>query len=322
MPDLLSQVPQVNPFESIEITEEEEYKAYQVVIQAKKHAYKNSRIHELLKMGHSVLEVETIIEEEIEAQGFDVGQEEAENCVLSLKEAKFYEAKAKAYNEKIKGPKVYNLPTNEEYFNQVEKRWFDLLEIDFTEENKSRVINKDNINQYNLLKQYFTKDPQFNNSNIGRSLNKGLWLIGPIGCGKTTLMKAFDRNPYQSYATVSCISIADKYAQKGMEGVYKYFDTVKNNFPHLYYGSAQLGWMFDDIGVEENKKHFGDELNVMADILQRWYDKIGIGFNKIHATTNLTVEATEKRYGSRVRSRLRQMFNIIEFDSSIQDKRK
>jgi len=42
---------------------------------------------------------------------------------------------------------------------------------------------------------------------------------------------------------------------------------------------------------------------------------------KTHATTNLIAEEMEERYGSRVRSRMRQMFNLINFDKNTRDKR-
>ncbi|NEW80122.1 MAG: ATPase, partial [Gelidibacter sp.] len=43
--------------------------------------------------------------------------------------------------------------------------------------------------------------------------------------------------------------------------------------------------------------------------------------SKTHITTNLNAEELETRYGSRVRSRLREMFNLIGFDESTKDKR-
>jgi len=40
-----------------------------------------------------------------------------------------------------------------------------------------------------------------------------------------------------------------------------------------------------------------------------------------HITTNLNAQELEKRYGNRVRSRLREMFNLISFESTSIDKR-
>ena len=42
---------------------------------------------------------------------------------------------------------------------------------------------------------------------------------------------------------------------------------------------------------------------------------------KTHITTNLNAEELEKRYGTRVRSRLREMMNVIAFDNNSIDKR-
>ena len=39
------------------------------------------------------------------------------------------------------------------------------------------------------------------------------------------------------------------------------------------------------------------------------------------STTNLNAQELEERYGNRVRSRMRQMFNLISFDSGSKDKR-
>ncbi|GAL63712.1 hypothetical protein JCM19300_2748 [Algibacter lectus] len=43
---------------------------------------------------------------------------------------------------------------------------------------------------------------------------------------------------------------------------------------------------------------------------------------KTHATTNLNAQELEDLYGNRVRSRMRQLFNLIAFDKNANDKRK
>ncbi|HCO82830.1 MAG TPA: ATPase, partial [Arenibacter sp.] len=43
---------------------------------------------------------------------------------------------------------------------------------------------------------------------------------------------------------------------------------------------------------------------------------------KTHATTNLNAEELEELYGNRVRSRMRDIFNLIAFDKNTNDKRK
>ena len=42
---------------------------------------------------------------------------------------------------------------------------------------------------------------------------------------------------------------------------------------------------------------------------------------RTHATTNLNAQELENRYGNRVRSRMRELFNLIAFDKESLDKR-
>ena len=42
---------------------------------------------------------------------------------------------------------------------------------------------------------------------------------------------------------------------------------------------------------------------------------------KTHATTNLNAQELEELYGSRVRSRMRQLFNLVAYDRGSGDKR-
>lgn len=43
---------------------------------------------------------------------------------------------------------------------------------------------------------------------------------------------------------------------------------------------------------------------------------------KTHITTNLNAQELEEKYGERVRSRMRAMFNLFAFDETATDKRK
>jgi len=45
-------------------------------------------------------------------------------------------------------------------------------------------------------------------------------------------------------------------------------------------------------------------------------------YSKTHITTNLNAQELDKRYGNRVRSRMRTMFNHISFNENSIDKRK
>ena len=65
----------------------------------------------------------------------------------------------------------------------------------------------------------------------------------------------------------------------------------------------------------------GNECNVMAEILLSRYDIFISKKLQTHITTNLSATEIEKHYGNRVRSRLREMVNLIAYDKSTPDKR-
>ena len=69
-------------------------------------------------------------------------------------------------------------------------------------------------------------------------------------------------------------------------------------------------------------KYFDNETNVMAEILLSRYDLLINRKIQTHITTNLSATELEAAYGNRVRSRMRQIINLIAFDAGTVDKRK
>lgn len=59
----------------------------------------------------------------------------------------------------------------------------------------------------------------------------------------------------------------------------------------------------------------------MAEILLSRYDIFTAKKIQTHITTNLSASEIENIYGNRVRSRLREMINLIGFERNIMDKR-
>ena len=140
-------------------------------------------------------------------------------------------------------------------------------------------------------------------------IRKGILLSGPVGCGKTSLMKLLKHIvPHQrSYAVIPSRNIVFAFNHLG----YKIIGD---------YGDQRL-YCFDDLGVEPTGRHFGKDCNVMGEIILSRYDLFLSNKIKTHATTNLNAKELEERYGNRVRSRMRQLFNLIAFDKSSRDKR-
>ncbi|MCG2611838.1 ATPase [Flavobacterium sp. SM15] len=151
---------------------------------------------------------------------------------------------------------------------------------------------------------------------LGIDLNKGIALTGPVGCGKTSLMHLIKPFIYakHDYKIKTTREVAFEFAKNGYDALSQYSSKL-NNLNRL------SGFCFDDLGSEKQIKHFGSECNVMAEILLSRYDKFVENNAVTHITTNLSASEIEKIYGNRLRSRMREMFNLIAFDSSSLDKR-
>ena len=162
-----------------------------------------------------------------------------------------------------------------------------------------------------LLKlcSYFVKDKE-NCKKFDIDLDKGLLLTGPVGCGKTSLMKLLHfLVPHQrKYVVMPCRNIVFAFNHLG-------YKTIED------YGESSF-FCFDDMGVEPMGRHYGKDCNVIGETLLSRYDLFLETKLKTHATTNLNAEELEERYGNRVRSRMRELFNLIAFDEKAGDKRK
>lgn len=149
-------------------------------------------------------------------------------------------------------------------------------------------------------------------------LNKGILLSGPIGCGKTTLFKVLQKMPTQRkrFGMVSTRMVVSEFMQSGYEVLEKY---SRGNFSHEI--RVPKEYCFDDLGTETTSKYYGNDCNVMAEILLTRYDLFIEKGIITHVTTNLSAGEIEAFYGNRLRSRMREMFNLFGYEASAQDKR-
>lgn len=162
---------------------------------------------------------------------------------------------------------------------------------------------------------YFSKNKE-KALELGISLRKGILLNGNVGCGKTSLMALFRLylSKNERYCIKSCRKITFQFRKQGYDIINDY-SKVSFDKPYLQ------NYCFDDLGVEKTVKHFGNECNVMGEILLSRYDNFVTHKIITHITTNLTSSEIENMYGLRVRSRMREMFNLVSFDKNTIDKR-
>lgn len=181
--------------------------------------------------------------------------------------------------------------------------------------NHFKIYNEDKTIIHKLM-AYSTGDKKATKQ-LDINLEKGILLSGPIGCGKTTLMTLMKQlaTPQNKYYVKSCREVSFEFIKEGYDVISMY------SKPSLH--QSKVGIIcFDDLGTENNLKYFGNECNVMGEILLSRYDLFINKKVKTHLTTNLSASELEQFYGNRVRSRLRESFNLIAFSNNSKDKRR
>lgn len=150
-------------------------------------------------------------------------------------------------------------------------------------------------------------------------LEKGILLTGPVGCGKTSLMNLlrYLLPGDHRHRLHSCRDIAFEYSRDGHAALHRY---AKGSFSTRKFDPVV--YCFDDLGLENETHHYGNSCSVMAEILLSRYDYFHSFGMVTHLTTNLNSIEIEKQYGLRVRSRLREMFNLVAFPGDAMDKRR
>jgi energy-coupling factor transporter ATP-binding protein EcfA2 len=163
------------------------------------------------------------------------------------------------------------------------------------------------------LLAYFSGD-QATAEAQGLSLRKGILLTGPVGCGKSCLMNLLRLllAPADRYRVVPCRQVSFAFQRDGFEVIGRYSNG----------GGKPAVYCFDDLGTEQVQRHYGSSCQVMGEVLLSRYDLLISSGLKTHLTTNLTSAEIEQAYGLRVRSRMREMLNLVNFPEHAKDKRR
>lgn len=119
---------------------------------------------------------------------------------------------------------------------------------------------------------------------LNKDPNKGILLSGPVGCGKTSLMKLLRHIvPHQkSYELIPARNITFTFNNIG-------YKTIQE------YGNSNF-CCFDDLGVETTGRHFGKDCNVIGEIFLSRYALFLQSKIRTHASTNLNGQELEERY--------------------------
>jgi DNA replication protein DnaC len=154
---------------------------------------------------------------------------------------------------------------------------------------------------------------EFNDVDIPFSLNKGIWLWGNPGVGKTLLMQMFRINKRLCFDVVQCPKFAYNYVKFGDDVINPYKKVVPADVASYdNFFQKVKGVCYNDLGTEPlQSKHYGNAINVMQTILLETYEN-KVPWWQRHVTTNLTFQQVEDCYGVRVKDRIRQCFNIID----------
>jgi hypothetical protein len=155
-------------------------------------------------------------------------------------------------------------------------------------------------------------------------LTKGIYLHGRIGTGKTMLMHAMQyvadaARLHTQYRIVKTTTIADTIKAQAYADE-RNAAQLAADLRSLHHGH----WCFDDLG-EDNEpisiKLWGNDTPIMSPLLSARYDAYLHQGLITHVTSNLRLtspdpdETTiETRYGTRIKDRLKTMFNFILLD--------
>lgn len=168
---------------------------------------------------------------------------------------------------------------------------------------KTFVIDAENKEVINTLIYYFNSDPAFTGDPC-----RGLLLRGNVGSGKTHLLRVFELMGLRPFVFTTSRQVEQALHTAGPEALRTY---TRKTIPAPGGERAYPVYCFDDLGAEANVKSYGNEFNVMAEVIQDRYDLWKTQGVQTHFSTNLTRAEIEAKYGDRCLSRLQEMCNFI-----------
>lgn len=160
---------------------------------------------------------------------------------------------------------------------------------------KELIVNDNNRNLIKTICFFMSNDSRFE-TELGYTFKKGLLIRGISGLGKTYLFNCIKDNELSPITIYSMIEISEIVKSEG------FLELPLNN------GITYL----DDVGTEEHTvNHFGTKINFFKNFIEKYYLNNSV-YNRLILSTNNNFAEIEAKYGFRVRSRIKDMFNIID----------
>lgn len=127
-------------------------------------------------------------------------------------------------------------------------------------------------------------------------LTKGLLICGFYGSGKTITLKIIQQL-IKNFAIHNVRDIVSEFNIGGFDAIHELAKTKIR--------------VFDDICQENNGRYYGNDTNVIQELILRRYEKFQNHGLITHFTTNEGNDQLKYRYGERVYDRLREMCKIV-----------
>lgn len=160
-----------------------------------------------------------------------------------------------------------------------------------TDGNLSQVLN--------ALIRHFIGDPSG-----PYDVNKGIYLFGKVGLGKTTIMESF-----------SLLTQALKYNYFRLENVRNIGFTIEREKDSVIMDSFMVGsWCFDDLFADTgDSKFYGNAIDVSQTLVEQFYIHGWQRGQKMHVTTNIEPEEISSQVADpRFLDRIKEMMTIVE----------
>ncbi len=163
---------------------------------------------------------------------------------------------------------------------------------------KPLIVNEHNKKLITTICYLLSSDERFE-TELGYSFKKGLLIRGVAGVGKTHIVKCLEDNELFPIRVLSMIEITDMVKENGE------YEISMDGKKIIY---------LDDVGTEEpTVNHYGTKVSFFKNFIETVYlQNQHKTFSNILISTNHSFAELETKYGFRVRSRMKDMFNVVD----------